>query len=1039
MAGIDTVKSMISGLVIIVLLAGQAFSQHQVRGTVTDDAGMESPGVNIIVKGTNIGTTTDGMGEFRLTAPAATDTLIFSFIGFERLEVPIDEQEVLNVTMQRIAIMGEEVVMVGYGTQSRRELTGSITSVQTETMNTVARTSFNQMLQGQAPGLNMQTRSAQPGGGVSVNIRGAISPGGSNQPLYVIDGVPVTEYSSTVPSLFDEGDSGGVLGFYGGIDRDPLSYLNPSDIESITVMKDASAAAIYGSAAANGVVLITTKSGQAGDIQVNYRGSMTTQRAHDYLPLLNERQFMEQQDRLAHEFYRYENNLQPYGPGDPASSGYSPLFSQGEIAAAGIGTNWPDLLMRNGTIQEHNISISGGTDQTRVFGSFNFQDNEAILKNSTFSRYAGRLNVDQQLSRFVDLNIRSTVSRIDGNNPATGASIGGPGSSNMIQAAVSFAPTFDVYDESGAYSRTYNSLIMNPVSFFDMTDESQTTNIFVAPKLEVQFHENLQGTLRGQYDTEKTVRSFYLPRTSNHSRLSEGMGQKTEATRDNMSVEGFFTWNRRMENSAINVVAGSGLYRAEGQGFGVVGIGFFTDAFRENNLAIAEDSERTEMFSWRNERTKLSQFMRVNYTLYDRYVFSGVVRRDGSSVFAEDNKWGIFPGISAAWIISDEAFLRDVDQISELKIRLGYGQAGNESVLSGNTLQLYGPGFSYMIGNVNRNGVTLTQIANPNLAWETVTTINAGIDFGFFRNRLRGAVDLYQKTASDLLDFNIMPFNNPVGRIADNVGSTRSRGIELTLRTLNLSDRSFQWSTDFNISYYESYWRERNPQVPLPSYVGERDPFGAIYGWETAGIITSEEEIPDHMPNANPGNLIFVDQNGDGILDSDDVVKIGNGIPKWSVGLGNDFSYGNFNVRVFVYGNLGFDRYNNLAPNIGNLRLTGAPLNTTTLAKDVWSSDHPQGTRPGVAPNPYSGDNPEGTDFDLEDASFIRIGDISLGYSIPQRWLMATGLNMRSAEIFVNMQDLGVFTSYSGYDPELTEVNPYPKSYSLTMGVELRF
>jgi TonB-linked SusC/RagA family outer membrane protein len=1015
-------------------------AQHEVTGTVFDIDENSLPGVNIRVKGTTIGTTTDNLGAYSLTVPSPSDTLIFSYIGYQTMDVPIIGRNEIHVIMEYADLTMDDVVVVGYGTQSRRNISGSILSVSSEKLNVVAQSSINQMLQGKAPGLNLQTRSAQPGGGVSVNIRGAISPGGSNQPLYVIDGVPLTDNWSTVPALQDSDQSGGVLGFFGGIDRDPLSYLNPSDIESITVIKDASAAAIYGSAAANGVVLITTKSGRSGAIQVDYRGSVTTQTVRDYFPLLNAQQFMAEQDRLAREFHLYENNLAPYGSADPSNVvPYVPLFSEEEMNSSAPGTNWIDQITRNGFIQEHNIGIGGGNDQTKIYTSFSFLDNQAVLRNSTFKRYTGRLNIDQRLSRSATLTIRSTASRVDGNNATTGGSIGGAELYNMIQAATTYSPTLEVFDENGEYSRTFNTLIMNPVSFLDIIDDSKTTNVFIAPKLEIQFNQEISGTIRTQYDSEQTTRGFYLPRTSRHTNLDEGMAQRSEITRDNYSVEGFLTYSRSFNNGVLNAVAGSGLYRAASEGFGLVAIGFFTDAFGYNNVGVADDIERNQLSSWKSERTKVSQFARVNFTYLDKYIFSAVARRDGSSVFSENNKYAIFPGISAAWHIADENFMSNFKWMNELKFRAGYGLAGNESVLSGNTLQLYSPGFTFLIGNTLRNGVTLTQIANPDLTWETIHTLNLGLDFGIYQNRIRGAIDVYQKTAVDLLAFTPLPFNNAVGQIADNVGSTRSRGIELSLSTINYTSNTILWTSDFNVSYYKSYWLERNPRVALPSYVGTRDPFGAIYGWRTAGIIKSDEDRPDYMPNANLGNLIYIDQNNDGILDRDDVVIIGNSIPKWSVGFGNELAYRNFSFSFFLYGNLDFKRYNNFAPNVFGLRLQGTPLNTTTLAQDVWSSTNPNGNRPGVAPNPYDGNNPAGTDYDLQDASFIRIGDISFAYTIPERWILRSGSLISSAKLFVIVKDIAMFTNYTGFDPEYTETNPYPKTYSMTMGVEIRF
>ncbi|MEX2601768.1 MAG: SusC/RagA family TonB-linked outer membrane protein, partial [Balneolaceae bacterium] len=901
-----------------------------------------------------------------------------------------------------------------------------------EQLSTVARSSVNQMMQGRVPGLNMANRGAQPGSAVNVNIRGAISSGG-NTPLYVIDGVPMTSYNSTVPEL-----DGSDLGFGGGIDRDPLSYLNPSDIESITVMKDASAAAIYGSAAANGVILITTRGGRSGDLQVEYRGSYSVQAPKEYFPLLNEREFMQQQTRLSYDWYLYDHGLAPYGTNTSASVPFSPFYSQSDISAAGEGTDWVDQVTRTGSIQEHNLVLSGGSDQTRLYGSFSFHDNQAILKNSAYRRYTARLNLDQTISDAIEFRLRMNVGQQDGQNATSGASSGGAEKFHMIEAGTSVSPTIPVYNEDGTYALHYNPLIMNPVSFLDIKDESRTNNLFMAPTLEVEFAENLIGTFTGQVDREGTTRGFYLPRSSNHALLAEGMAQKMERNRSNYTGEGYVTWQTGFANSELSVMAGAGIYYAENEGFQMEAIGFFTDSFQDYNIGVAHDLNRTRLGSFRSDRTKVSQFMRVNYSYLDRYILTLVGRRDGSSIFAENHRYGFFPGVSAAWMLSEENFLRESDAISELKLRVGYGQSGNETVLAGNTLQLYAPGNEYVIGTTLYSGVALDQIANPDLTWETVTTMNLGLDFGFFRNRIRGSLDLYNRKATDRLANNPLPFNSPVGSVADNVGSTESYGVELSLNTLNVSTPVMNWSTDFNISWQEARWVERNPRVPLNPWVGEKDLLGTMYGVYTDGIIRSADEIPAHQPNANLGNVRYVDTNGDGILDNDDVTIIGNSIPKWRLGLRNEVGYRNFSLSVYLYGNLDYSRGNTYSPGAGGLRVHGVPSNTTKYVTEVWSADNPAGTRPGVAPNPHSGDFSGGSDFNQYDASFLRLQDITVGYAIPRSMLVNLG-GIQDARLFLTVQNLGVITQYPGYDPEYTEANPYPHSYSTTMGVEIRF
>lgn len=1010
-------------------IRGQSSS---VTGTVIDKTDRQPlPGVNIIVQGTQLGTSTNRDGKFTLNVPSLSDTLVISYLGYESAIIPIKGRSQINIELVASVISGEEMVVVGYSTQRQRDVTGSISTVTSEELESVGRTSINQMLLGKAAGLNLQTRTAQPGGGVTVNIRGALSPNGNNSPLYVIDGVPITNNSSSVAGLYDSD-----LGFFGGIDRDPLSYLNPNDIESINILKDASATAIYGSSAANGVILITTKNGSAGEIQVDYSGALTMQRAKDYFPMMNANQFQRQQDRLAYDRYLYNNSLPPYGNLDPNSAPqYNRLFTQEEIDNNTVGTDWYDYILEDGAINEHNLSISGGNENTRVYTSFNYQDNNAVLKSSALTRYSGRLNIQQYLTNRVRLNLKSTVSRLDGNNASTGGNIGGSETFNMIQAAYAYSPTVDAFTEEGNYTSTFNPLIMSPAAFLEIKDNSETTKIFAAPEVEVQITDWLKLNAIGQIDYESTNRSFYLPRSTNNTQLPEGMAQKNENIIENYSTEAYTTYSDQVLGGALNVVLGAGYYETNSEGFSLQAVGFFTDAFQDNNVGVASDLLRNTVNSYRSGRTKISQFFRANYTYKNRYIFSLVARRDGSSIFSENNRYGYFPGVSAAWVLSDESFMNSLKKLSNLKLRVGYGMAGNESILSGNTLQLYSPGYPFVIGQTRYNGIALSQVANPDLTWEKITTLNLGLDFGVFRNRIAGSIDVFRRTARDLLDFNTLPSNNAVGLVADNVGSTRSEGVELELNTSNILSEKFSWYSSFNLSYTESFWVERNPEVAFPEYVGENDQLSTIYGWKTVGIIQSEDDVPAHMPDANLGNIKYVDINNDGMLDSEDVVKLGTGTPRWTLGLGNDFKFGDFDFSFYMYGNFGFKVYNNFAPNVFSISQSTNPSNTTIYAQNIWSADNPSGTIQGVAPNPYDGNNPASNDFTLEDGDFIRLSNVNIGYSLPQNIIQS----VRSIRIQFSLQDIAVFTKYSGFDPEFSEVNPYPKTYSSTLSVEIQF
>jgi TonB-linked SusC/RagA family outer membrane protein len=1028
----------------------------EITGKVIDEDGVGMPGVNVVIKGTTAGTATDVDGNYTIAVPGAESILQFSYVGYLTEEIAVGNQTAIDVSLVPDIARLEEVVVVGYGTIPKSDITGAVSSVRAEDLPVSTAVSIDNLLQGKAAGLNMRVFSAQPGGKVDVSIRGAISPNGDNAPLYVIDGIPITDNDRIESGIYDDD-----LGYYGGIERSPLNTINPADIESIDILKDASATAIYGSSAANGVILITTKKGTAGKARVEYSGSYTIQKPKDYFDYLNATEFMEQHNRLSYEKHLFDYRIAPYGS-TPADV-FTPRFTQEEIDTIGEGTDWLDLLMKDGSIQEHNISVSGGSENTVVYASFNYYDNRAILENSDFIRYSGRINLDQKVSKRINFKLNLNLSQINSDNVSTGSNSGGLEKYNMLQAAYTFAPTVDVFDEEGNYTYSYDRQIMNPAAFLIVKDKIRNTRIDIIPSIGVKIFENLSLNLIGGLDRQTSNRNFYLPVKAQRYNLPDGMAQLATNRTDNLSSEAYFTYDKSFANSNLTVVAGAGYYKTLNDGFFLVGRDFFTDAFEENNVQIASNKETSRLDSHKSERTKISQFFRINYSFRDKYIISVVGRRDGSSIFAEDKKYGFFPGISGAWKVSHEEFMSNVPIISNLKLRAGYGSSGNESVLVGNSLQLYSAGLSYLIGSTYYNGVTLAQVENKELSWETDNTLNLGLDVGLFQNRLNASFEYYEKTAKDLLDFNKLPRNNAVGLVAANVGSTKAVGYELTLVTRNIVGPEFTWSTDFNISTYKAYWIERNPEVELAEYIKEDDEIRAIYGWETNGIIKSEEDRPHYMPNAFMGNVIYVDKNNDSILNIEDVVKLGTLDPKWSFGLGNTFTFKGFDLNIYLYGILKKKALFGYAPG-GASAYTGStaygisqnnPNNALTTVKDVWSTDNPDGIYPGVASNPYSGNNPASndhldTDYDifsgdyyaissdyyLRDASFIRLKNISLGYTIPTQKFIK---QIASAHIYVNLENLAVFTDYEGFDPEYADVNPYPQAMSTTFGINVTF
>lgn len=1004
---------------------------NTIKGTVVDERGEPLIGVNVFVKGSTVGAITDLDGNFSLNASAGS-TLVISYIGYLSQEIVVKANSPLNIILKEDTKTLDEVVVIGYGTSRKKDITGSVSSVKAEELNSVASSSVSQMLQGRVAGMNSIQRSAQPGAGMSINIRGAASPSGNNAPLYVVDGVPLQSNSTADPGL----DSSS-YDLRTGVDRDPLNTINPNDIESIEVLKDASAAAIYGASAANGVILITTKSGKSGKVKLDYRSTFTTQLAKEYPEVMNAREFREQTNLWTKEYYLYQNKMGVYGPNDIDFNGYTPVFA--DVNAYTADTDWMDEVMRGGYIIDQNVSLNGGTEKTKYFFSYNFYDNVGMLKNSDMKRHNIRLNLDQVFTNHFKAGIKVNYSNVNVNSTSVGSAGNGD---NMVYNALRFGPDIPVKDENGNYTSSHNKLINNPAGFLEIEDKTITERVFIAPTFEVKLIDGLLLKGVGGYDSQSSTRDFYLPVKAQNTTVPEGMAQLGYSKVTNISAESFLNYDKAFKGiHRVSAVLGVGYYKTAGNGFRLTGRGFFTDAFGSDNVGIASVKDKEVINSWRSERIKLSQFLRLNYSLMDKYIFTFTGRRDGSSYFAENNKWGIFPSFSLAWRVNEEAFLKDKTPLSDLKLRVGYGTVGNENVIGTNAQSLYKSGYNYLFGNTMNTGLALTQIENPNLKWETNYTLNVGVDYGLFNQRISGSIEFFYRGVKDLLDFQTLPSSNPVGRVAANIGETKSQGFEFSLRSDNLASKKVGWETTFNLSYFKTNWVKRNPEVALADYIGEKDELDAIYGWKTDGIITSAEDIPDYMPDAVIGNVKYVDLNGDKVLDSKDVVKLGNSTPRWMAGLGNTFSYKGFDLNIYFYGAFGYKKSRGQVPDYANVGNKGTAAGNTyrTLITDVYNSQTGRGWMPGIATNVYSNINPSGTnDFFLMDGSYVKLKNITLGYTMPQS-VFANSKFIQGARFFIDAQNIATFTGYKGFDPELQTDNPYPQALSLSFGFNLNF
>ena len=1032
---------------LLVVGGGTAYAQSRtVTGKVLDANG-PVVGAFVMEKGTNNGASTMADGSYSVKVSGPNAVLVYSSIGYIKVEKTVGTQSVINVTLSEDSELLADAVVVGYGSQLKEAVTGAISSVKEKDIKAPNAVSVDAALQGKVAGLTLSMSSAQPGSAVSANIRGELSPNGSNSPLYVIDGIVINSNSNTA----SKGGPSRLLDYSARDDanRSPLATLNPNDIASIDVLKDASAAAIYGSAAANGVILITTKSGQAGKPKVTYSGSVSVQKTGKYYEPLNSAEMMEQQNLALKENWLYQNRYYPYGTATAPSSGWPVNFTAAEIAQNTDSYNHLDEVFRTGIIHDHNVSVSGGTDKFRVYSSFNYYDNTSTLKGSDLNRISGRVNFSADLTKWLALSVNAMYTQNKANNPSGGHWRENANEGNLTNSALYFAPYLSLKDENGNLNSPVYGNSNNPLAFLMIKDQSTTNRLMFTPKLDVKIMPWLKFTAQYGFDYTADRREIFSPNEAKLAQqIQDNYGGFSNGYNRNMSTEEYLTFDKKFGKHSVNVVAGTGYYNVEGTSYSMTVFNLPTEVLENYALQMSADTEDTIIKSNKFGYKKLSFFARANYSYDDKYVLGLTFRRDGSSVFAQNHKWGSFPGISAAWNISNEDFLKDVNWIDFLKLRAGVGTSGNESILTSNyyTLTTYGSanggGFYYFGGDLT-NGVYQLQKGNKDLKWETDITFNAGVDYTLLNGRLSGSVDWYIRKAKDLLDFSYLPINDVMNKQAKNVGSTRSAGIELSVRGTMVQTKDIDWSAYFNISHNKSRWVERNPDVALYAWESQTDDLNALFGWETAGIFKTPEEITEWksngtvlQPDAFVGNLKYVDQNGDGKMDADDIVYLGTSSPFAIFGIGTSFRYKNWTLDIDGYGRLFQKRKYSWGY---SSRTTDKGLNTSTHVYDRWSSTNPSGFLTGIATDQTANANKSGyNDYTLKNTHFLRLKNIKVTYTLPEKFL--NNCKISSASVYLDLQNSVLFTNYEGLDPEMEQnSSPLPIPIIGVLGVNLSF
>jgi TonB-linked SusC/RagA family outer membrane protein len=991
----------------------------KVNGVIKDDTGQPVPGASIKIKGhPNIGTISDSDGKYVLDAPADA-VLIVSALGFTAKEVSVDNRTVINVVLVYDVSKLGEVVVVGYGTVKKSDVTGAVTSLKRDDFNQGAITSADQLIAGKASGVQVVQNSAEPGGGISVNIRGSGSINASNSPLYVVDGLPLDNSAAVT------GASANFL--KSNSPRNPLNSINPADIQSIEILKDASATAIYGSRGANGVVLITTRNGGKGALKIDYDTYAGVQNVAHKVRLLN-----------ATEYQSTINALIDAGGGTAA---------QRVNSINGGGTDWlAQLYKSNAVVQSHNLSFSGGNENTSYLVSLNYFGQDGVLINSGYDRIGARVNIETRVAdRFkVGMNLNTSYGKdvfvsngFDLNERA-----------GILYAGFNYDPTLSIRNATtGRYTLSSDLNIDNPLAIAN--GKTSFSNVY-----------RTLGTFFGEYTVMKGLTAklnlggdvlsqrtdAYVDRTTIEGVAAGGIGSILQGNNSNYLAEATVNYNKVVKNHAFNALVGATAQKFIFDDVSSEARGFPSDATLTDNLGLGA------LTSFRSTSSKVSNSLlsylgRLNYTLNDKYLITASFRIDGSSRFGVNNKYGYFPSVALGWKLDQESFIKNIESISALKIRASWGVTGNQEIGNYLSLETYATGNSAVFNDTQIATTSPTRISNPNLKWEAAEQINFGLDYGFLKNRITGSIEYFVKDTKDMLLSLPIPRETGFTTSVVNIGSVKNSGFEFSINSRNLTGK-FQWTTNLNLSTLKNEVTNLGGianiisgaagQSTNISIIKEGSPLYSFYGYKVLGIWQTGDDFSSN-PTAKPGTFKFQDLNGDKLINADDRMILGNSFPKLIYAMGNNFSYKGFGLYVFIEGVNGVSMLNN------NLVDTYFPANLkrNRLAEPLlnrWTATNPSKIYPSFV-NTAAQSAQAVNSYTVEDASYIRLNTVKFSYSLPVK-----GKTFKNASVYVSGQNLATITDYTGYDPALNpngganfrvDWNAYPTARTFLVGISV--
>ncbi|WP_289007653.1 TonB-dependent receptor [uncultured Parabacteroides sp.] len=998
-----------NGHIIITKQTKTASETKKISGIVKDERGEPVIGANVVVKGTTNGTVTDMDGKYTLEVPAG-GVLQISYIGYNTQEVKVGSVNVVNISLREDSEALDEVVVIGYGTVKKSDLTGAVGSVQMKDVSQVGITSADRALQGQIAGVQVNARTGQPGEAMMIRVRGSNSLAGGNEPLYVIDGMPVEKMNSDI---------------------------NPEDILSMEVLKDASSTAIYGSRGANGVVMITTKRGNTGATTIDYNGYVGVSMLRKKLDLLGKDDYIAMVNEVSQN--------------DGKGIAITP-----DEAASLANNDWQDLVYQTALTHSHQVSVSGGTEQTKVYSSLNYMNQEGIIKGSNYNRFALRINGDQKLSKKLSLSASIAYSYGTQNTANSNADGGGA----IAYTAMVMPPIQEVKDADGKYTNFTGTPWggTNPVGMSELYKrEIVNSRLLANMALTYNIIDGLTFRVNAGAEVNSEGIDRYIPIGLSAGGKLDGDASKEKANYYTIINENILTYDKKFnKNHALNLMGGITFQTYQYDKLTGSGTGFLRDVYETNNLGVAS-TPGTPSSGFKDYRM-VSFLGRANYNLMEKYLLTVTARYDGSSKFSKNHKFAFFPSAALAWRVSEEEFMKEIDWLSNLKLRGSIGQTGNQSIDPYQTFAQLGTS-APIFGNGKDIGFNLSSMANDNLKWETTTQTDIGVDFGFFSNRLNIGFDYYWKQTRDLLYKATLPPSSGYSSMLRNLGRIDNKGFEISINTINMKGK-VNWTTNLNITSNKSIVKDLGTDVygnkimridaPIgggnwfPLFVGKA-PF-QLYGYEIEGIYQTDEEARlNGEATKKAGDYRYKDTDGKAGITTGDKTIIANTQPKFTFGLTNTINWNNFEFSFLMIGSIGGDIVNEFNKSITNIG------GTWNIRKDVWENhwtpEHPNAkyARASASTKDYLAFGDPNSIW-VENGSYLRFKDIKLAYTLPTQWF--SGTHKPNISLYVSGQNLITITSYSHYDPEASWMSSavngwdrgvYPSSKSFTLGLQVKF